>query len=386
MGTVSITADERGIQRLRINNRVQEGSSASSPLETRLALLPLLTHRQPQRALFLGLGTGATAHVAAHWPGLEVDVVELLPEVIEASRLFMAQATAPHPPHPPRVMAADARRYVQSTPQRYDVVVADLFHPARSGAGALYTVEHFAAVRQRLARGGVFCQWVALHQMELGTLDSIVAAFAEVFPDGQLLLASNSLDSPVVGLWAAADGARTRLDEVGLNLARIPPDLQARVEQARLTDAYAVLGSWLGSVQTWRARSPLARANRDDLPWVAHQAPWDDYAPQHTPRQRLAALLQRLTPAEAADPASRPALLADDAPPEQIRALADYGRARGRYLQLGLNLEREPDPLRRLHQLEPALSDMQRLSPHFGPAGDTLALLRNAAGATGAQP
>jgi spermidine synthase len=377
MGTVSITADARGIKHLRINNRIQEGSSASSTLETRLALLPLLTHPQPRKALFLGLGTGATAHVAAQMADLDVDVVELLPEVVEASRLFMAEPTAPRPQHPPHVMVADARRFVQATTGRYDVIVADLFHPARSGAGALYTVEHFEAVKRRLAAGGVFCQWVALHQMELTTFDSIVAAFAEAFPQGQILLASNSLDSPVVGLWASADGTRPRFDQVERALARSPAELRPRLQQARLTDAYAVLGSWLGSVRSWRAGSPEARPNRDDLPLVAHLAPWDDYAPRNTPRQRLATLLQRFGPAE---PASPPAFLADVTPPEQAQALANYCSARDRYLQLGLTLEREADPRRLLQKLEPALTDLQHLSPRFSPANEALAVLRSAAG------
>jgi spermidine synthase len=387
MATVSITADEHKVQRLRINNRIQEGSSASSPLETRLALLPLLTHHQPHQALFLGLGTGATAHVAAQWPELSVDVVELLPEVVEAARLFMAAAAAPHPQRPPRIMVADARRYVQATRQRYDVIVADLFHPARSGAGGLYTAEHFEAVRQRLAPGGVFCQWVALHQMELSTLDAIVAAFDEVFPDGQVLLASNSLDSPVIGLWAAADGVRPRLEQVELALGGMPPELRPRAQQARLTDAYAVLGSWLSSVRDWRSRTPDARPNRDDLPLVAHQAPWDDYAPRHTPPQRLSALLQRLEPTRHAGSPGWPALLAADAPARQGQDLADYRSARDRYLRLGLMLQgdADADAQRLLQRLEPELAALLDLSPHFGPAGDALTSLRKVATrATGA--
>jgi len=376
MGTVSITSDARGIKHLRINNRAQEGSSASSPLETRLALLPLLTHPQPHRALFLGLGTGATAYTAALVPGLDVDAVELLPEVVEASKLFMAGGTAPRPVHPPHIMVADARRFVQATTTPYDVIVADLFHPARSGAGALYTVEHFRAIQNRLAPGGLFCQWVALHQMELATLDSIAAAFAEVFPEGQMLLASNSLDSPLVGFWASGNGARPSFNLVDQALARSPADLQPRLQQARLTDAYAVLGSWLGSVQAWRLSSPDVRPNRDDFPLVAHQAPWDDYAPQNTPRQRLAALLQR---AGSTTRASRFALIAPDSPAEQGQALADYVNARDQYLQLGLSVKREGDPASMLAALEPSLVSIQHLSPHFGPAGDALAVLRQAA-------
>ena len=45
-------------------------------------------------------------------------------------------------------------------------VVADLFHPGRDGAGALYTREHFAAVRELLTEGGLFCQWLPLYQLD----------------------------------------------------------------------------------------------------------------------------------------------------------------------------------------------------------------------------
>ena len=50
-------------RRLHINNRQQEGSSATLLADARQALLPLLLHPAPRRALFLGLGTGVTASV-----------------------------------------------------------------------------------------------------------------------------------------------------------------------------------------------------------------------------------------------------------------------------------------------------------------------------------
>ena len=86
--------------------------------------------------------------------------------------------------HRLHVMAADARRFVRASRERYDVIVADNFHPARSGSGSLYTVEHFRAVRARLAADGVFCQWLPLHQLDLDTLRSIVRSFIAVYPRG----------------------------------------------------------------------------------------------------------------------------------------------------------------------------------------------------------
>ena len=45
------------------------------------------------------------------------------------------------------------------------MIVADLFVPWQAGAASLWTREHFAAVRARLAPGGLFCQWLPLYQL-----------------------------------------------------------------------------------------------------------------------------------------------------------------------------------------------------------------------------
>ncbi len=57
------------VARLRIDNRQQEGSSATQRVDGRQAWLPLLLHPDPHEALFLGLGTGVTARTAARHPG-----------------------------------------------------------------------------------------------------------------------------------------------------------------------------------------------------------------------------------------------------------------------------------------------------------------------------
>src|SRR5262245_2238942 len=89
LATVSVLEDASGVARLHIHNRQQEGSSATRLADARQGLLPILLHPFPRRALFLGLGTGVTASAAAEDPALVVDAVELLPEVIAASALFI---------------------------------------------------------------------------------------------------------------------------------------------------------------------------------------------------------------------------------------------------------------------------------------------------------
>lgn len=360
MAAVSVIEDEAGVARLQINNRQQEGSSATVLVDGRQALLPLLLHPAPQRALFLGLGSGVTAGVAARLPGVQVEAVELLPEVIEASALFRPALEPLGPGPAPHLHAADARRYVRTATQRFDVIVSDNFHPARSGSGALYTVEHFRAVRGRLAPQGLFCQWLPLHQLDLGTLRSITGAFLQAFPDGAALLASNSLDTPTVGLIGRAD--TTRFQAGGT----MPPI----AEPFGLADDFARLGSFIADAAALRRFAADAPLNTDDRPWVAYRAPRITYAPDSAPRERLLALLGELS----LDPA---ALLA--VPDAALsRRLAAYAQARQSYLALGARTQPSGDPAVMLARVGGPLLDVLRQSPDFQPAAEPLRLLARA--------
>jgi spermidine synthase len=360
MAAVSVVEDDAGVARLRINNRQQEGSSATLLVDGRQALLPLLLHPQPQRALFLGLGSGITAGVGALLPGLQVDAVELLPEVIAASALFrqalddLADVVGPGAGPAPRLLAADARRYVRTAAASYDVIVSDNFHPARSGSGALYTVEHFRAVHERLAPEGLFCQWLPLHQLDLDTLRSITAAFLVAFPDGAALLASNSLGTPTIGL-VGRTGA-TRFAPMARHTAL--------AERFQLGDELAVLGSFIAGPASLQAFAASAVVNTDDRPWVAYRAPRVTYAPDSAPQERLMDLLGRLRP----DPA---ALLATPDPALAAR-LAAYAQARRSYLALGSHTTPSADPAEMLARVGEPLLAVLRQSPDFRPAREPL--------------
>lgn len=358
LGAVSVVQDAQGVARLRINNRQQEGSSASALVDGRQALLPLLLHPAPQRLLFLGLGTGVTASTAARDGSLQVDAVELLPEVIEASALFRAAPDAPRP----RTLAADARRYVRIAPTRYDLVIADNFHPARSGSAALYTVEHFQAVRQRLEADGLFCQWLPLHQLDLQSLRSIVRAFLTVFPQSQALLASHSLQTPVLGLLGTAGPAQAR------SLAALRERLARSAVQPAdygLDEEMAVLGSVIAGPNALARFAGDAPANSDDRPLVAYLAPRLSYAPDSTPAERLLALLQAL-PWKAKD---FPGLQAGSA--DSLR-LAAYARAQRHYLQAGAAVRPSADVRAMLAQVREPLLQSLSLSPDFSPAYEPL--------------
>jgi spermidine synthase len=369
MASVSVVEDAAGVARLRIDNRQQEGSSDSWRADSRQALLPLLLHPAPRRALFLGLGTGVTASAATLYPGIRVDAVELLPEVISASEIFARRLPGGAPEAPALTIIADARRFVRASEQRFDVIVADNFHPARSGSGSLYTVEHFAAVRERLDERGIFCQWLPLHQLDLQTLRSIVRSFVAVYPDGWAMLASNSLETPVLGLLGRRDGARFSGSALRLQLAGL--QLPEALSGIGLDDEFAVLGSFVagpGSLQKFAAQAPL---NTDDHPVVAYSAPRITYAPDSQPRDRLIELLSDVSIMSSE-------LVADAPDAAWTPRLTAYWAARDQFIRLGRDIQLTSDPLEMLRQLREPMLAVLRLSPDFRPAYDPLLNLAGA--------
>lgn len=367
MGVVTVVRSADGVDVLRIDHKAQEGSSHAVVADARQALLPVLLHPGPRQALFLGLGTGITASAAAADRALQVQVVELLPDVAEAARLFQPAWLAPAERLDVRV--ADARRHVRAGSASLDLVVADNFHPARSGSGSLYTVEHFAAVRARLKADGVFCQWLPLHQMDLPTLRSVVAAFLAVFPDANAMLATHSLETPVLGLVAgplpAPSLVQARLQSTTLELD--PADFG-------LPDAWAVLGSFVAGPQALARLAAGAPVNTDDRPVVAYAAPRLAYEQDSRPRDRLYALLDALGPAR---DDLMPALT-DTA--ERAR-LAAYWSARDGFLRAGRDVRPVGDPGDMLRQTGEPLLAVLRTSPDFAPAYEPLLRMAQALGA-----
>lgn len=366
MATVSVVEDAIGVSRLRIDNRQQEGSSATRRVDSRQGLLPVLLHPAPREVLFLGLGTGVTARAAAATlPDARVVAVELVPEVIAASALFAPTQLAGG--GVPRVLGADARRYVRTSSRRYDVIVSDNFHPARSGSAALYTVDHFAAVHARLAGGGLFCQWLPLHQMDLDTLRLIVASFLQVFPGGSAVLASNSLETPVIGLVGRAKSEIAR-DSVSAAHVRVTGGRwAATLADIGIEDGYALLGSFVAGPAALARFTSGTALNTDDHPRVAWRAPRITYAPQgDRPRDRLIALL------DAGWQMDPQMLFAPDEPPESTRRVTAYWRARDLFLRAGRDVQVSPDPGRMLAQVEAPLLEALRTSADFRPAYDPL--------------
>lgn len=338
MATVSILQDRRGEVHLKVNNHFQMGGTASVYSDLRQAHLPLLLHKQPQSALFLGLGTGITFSGAAYYPGLHADGVELIPEVIEAMPFFARANVNLSSAENLRIINGDARRYVSVTEKKYDVIIADLFHPARDGAASLYTVEHFAAVRELLNREGLFCQWLPLYQLDNDMLKVIIHSFLEVFPEVQAYLAHYSLQNPIIGLVGAREPLR--YPEKWYRKKLENEEIRRKVLPLKYDSFYSLFGTFLAGTEQLRTFAIDSPLNTDDHPVVLFRAPRFVYGDPAPVQGRLLDLVEQLSPA---DPET---ILAPFITEEDYLArgrLSSYWAARDSFLRAGVDIERTSD-------------------------------------------
>ena len=113
-----------------------------------------------------------------------------------------------------RPLASAARRR-----QKYDVIISEPSNPWIAGVAALFTREFFEGARDRLAPGGLICQWANAYNISDADLRSIVATFLSVFPHGTvwlvggddvLMMASDATARRAAGADARALGAPRR--------------------------------------------------------------------------------------------------------------------------------------------------------------------------------
>lgn len=365
IAAVAVIKEPDNSRHLKVNNRFTMGGTASRFSDHRQTHLPMLWHGgKAKNALYLGLGTGITFQAAQYYPDLQATGVELIPEMLPLMPQFGVDVDGPQWNTHPRVVAADARRFVVADKSQYDVIIAEVFHPSRDGAGSLYTVEHFRAIRERLAPQGLFCQWLPLFQLDLDTLRLITRSYLDVFPNAQMHLAHYSLRQPLLCLLGG-DG----LNDFSQNwlVQRVHDrELQRQLISTRLNSDFALFGGYLGGPAALGEFTKGVALNTDDHPRVIFEAPGFVYNKPASPAERLLELVQLLAPQRGTLPGF------PDIKDEFGRRLNDYWRARDVFLAAGVGVTPSTNIRKMLAQTRDKLLEAVRLSSDFLPAYDPL--------------
>ncbi|HEU4402775.1 MAG TPA: fused MFS/spermidine synthase, partial [Candidatus Polarisedimenticolia bacterium] len=183
---VTVRRSPAGVLSLQINGKTEASTAGDMGTQLLAAHLPLLLHPDPREVLVIGLASGVTVGAAERHPIARLRVIELVPAVVEAARLFAtANGNALDDPRLDLVLD-DARGHLLVRPDRYDVITSQPSNPWIAGIPNLFTVEFYRLVRRRLRPGGLFCQWVQAYRLDPADFRGIVRSFLQVFPDATL--------------------------------------------------------------------------------------------------------------------------------------------------------------------------------------------------------
>ncbi len=259
-GIVAVT-ERAHSRRLKLNNHYTLGGTFATGDERMQAHIPLLLHPQPQRIAFLGLGTGITAGGALFHPGLNIEAVELVPEVVRVAADYFATENGNFCTQPyARLIIDDARNFLRGSRATFDVIITDIVVPWQQGEAALYTIEHFAAARRRLNTNGVFCVWLPTFQLGDTELRILLRTFTSVFGTAQIWRGDFSPNRPALALIATRNELNPAV--VQRRLSEMRPDLT----NPHLQDPRAFWMHFVGVVRHEEVTE--TRTNSEDRPWL----------------------------------------------------------------------------------------------------------------------
>lgn len=188
-----------GTQYSFLTNGKSDGSAVSDAgTQVMLGIVGAILHPNPRNACVVGLGTGTTSGWLADVPGMErVDTLELEEEIRKVAEFFepVTRNAMKHP----RVnnITGDAREFLLTKGENYDLIVSEPSNPCRAGVANLYTREFYENASQRLSKDGIFCQWLQGYEVEPETISTVIATLHSVFPKVEVW-ATQSVDMLLV--------------------------------------------------------------------------------------------------------------------------------------------------------------------------------------------
>jgi spermidine synthase len=264
----SVVIVKRADQRFFYVSGKSEASSA--PLDMRLQRMmgdiPGLIHPAPRSVLVVGFGAGVTAGSFVPYPDVQrIAICELEPSIPPASDEFFGKEND-HVLLDPRtrMIYDDARHYIYTAPEKFDVITTDPIHPWVKGTSTLYSKQYYELVKSHLNPGGVAAQWLPLYESDEETVKTELATFFSVFPgatvwsnfldgDGYDLVLLGRMDNSAID----ADALQRRLDQSGY--ARVA----ASLADTGFHSAVDLLATYAGRASDLQAMLAGASINED---------------------------------------------------------------------------------------------------------------------------
>jgi spermidine synthase len=265
--TVAVSATKSGIRYFHVSGKTEASSQwQDMRLQRMLGHLPAILHPQPRSVLIVGCGAGVTAGSFVTYPSVQriviCDIEPVIPRVV-ATHFREENHDVLRDPRV-QVIFDDARHFIATTREKFDIITSDPIHPWVKGSAVLYSQEYFELVKQRLNPGGFVTQWVPFYESDRSVVQSEIATFFAAFPHGTIW----GNDDEGRGYDTVMLGQATPLHiDVGALQQRLDRPDHAKVKRSMagpsLGSAVELLSTYAGSYADLKGWLAAAEINRD---------------------------------------------------------------------------------------------------------------------------
>jgi spermidine synthase len=216
---------------LVLDGKIQSSEADEFVYHEALVHPAMLTHPRPESIFIAGGGEGATLReVLAHKTVERAVMVDIDEEVVSLCRRFLPSwhQNAFDDPRA-ELHFVDARKYLEQSSDKFDVIIIDLVDPLEQGpARLLYTREFYQIVKQKLGHDGIMS--VQAEPAEWRNLDNFTAianTLRNVFP----IARPYQVHVPsFLGLWGFVSASQS-LDPAELTAEEIDTRISTRISK-----------------------------------------------------------------------------------------------------------------------------------------------------------
>jgi len=174
-----------------------------------------------------------------------------------------------------RIYYDDARHFILTSHEKFDIITSDPIHPWVKGTATLYSKEYFEMCKQHLKPGGVVTQWVPLYESDFPTVKSEFATFFSVFPHGTVWNSDASNKGYDVVVAGQVEPGRIDVDALDRRLRSEPYGQVAySLAEVGLGSAVDLLSTYAGRGDDLKDWLRGAQINRDLNMRLQYLAGW----------------------------------------------------------------------------------------------------------------
>lgn len=181
-GTVAVYKRKSSGDLYLVNGGRIEGGSRGTDMQTTslLSYIPVASVKDPQSALVIGLGTGNTLKETTRFGLKRIVCAEIVAKVVPAAKLFIGEEVFDDPRL--NMVIADARNYLYTTNEKFDVITSEPSHPTNTAVTNLFTYDFYDLAKSRMSDDGVFAQWIPRYLLKKEDFIFMLKTFKAAFP------------------------------------------------------------------------------------------------------------------------------------------------------------------------------------------------------------